>query len=87
MFSILIHKATHGPKIFKSGMPCKQEAIRHACNLYEASLAFLDHQLLVSGVCIVVMADDMGAKSVASGALPIHILGTDSELIFLCGGY
>lgn len=83
MYSYLTFKATRKPQIAKAGLT-KEEAIAAAGALYEHTKLLADHQYVPSGVCILVLTDDMAASVVAKGILPpMKELGD----CYQCGGF
>lgn len=81
MYSVLTLKATRTPKIIEIGLS-SSDAIAKASDFYDKAKIFSDHDLLVSGVSIVVMEDSDAAKAVEAGTLSLGV-----PLVYQCGGY
>ncbi len=81
MHSFLTFKASRKPQLVESGLS-KEDAIQAACRLYENSKILSNHNLLASGVSVIVMTDEDAQVCVEQGRLP-H--GFRPE--YQCGGW
>ena len=82
-YSYLTFKATRAPQLVSSSLPL-QQAILLAAELYEASRLLSNHNLLATGVSIIVMKDDDALEAIKLGTLPL-IPGRN--IVYQCGGF
>jgi pyruvate-formate lyase-activating enzyme len=66
--TVLVHKATRGPKITHSALTLS-EAMAQADQLYEASKLLANAGVLASGVSVLVARQDQAERLVAQGCL------------------
>lgn len=69
MYSVITFKATNGPKLVKNNLTI-EEATKLADVLYDSSKIFYEHNLLKSGVSLMVVTDENGMLFVEQGYLP-----------------
>lgn len=67
-FSILVHKATHGPSLVRS-TELLSDAKNEADTLYESSKSFVQAGLLKPGVAVLVMRKEDADRVVKQGCL------------------
>lgn len=80
--SVLVHKATRGPRIVKTDLPL-EAAVREASAMYDASKVFAGAGLLPSGVAVLVATDDEAQRMIATRRIPLD----QKIVLFQAGPY
>lgn len=83
MFSYITFKATRVPQIVESELTL-QAAISEAERLYEHCKILSNHELLASGVSVLVLSDADALKAAEDGTLMNLSLGA---IKYQCGGF
>jgi hypothetical protein len=81
MHAFITFKATRKPRTVQSGLP-QAEAIAAASHFYDQAKILSDHELLASGVSVMVVTDEEAQAFEESGRIPHGF-----KPLLQCGGW